>query len=64
MGPFFVLWCGDQERNLVQQNASAFWAVVRPPGRRPENRPMAIRANPAPATRKSNARPCAGLFGA
>ena len=25
-GPFFVWLCGDQEGNLVQQNAQAFWA--------------------------------------
>ncbi len=30
-GPFFIWKCGDQERNLVQQNAPAFWT--------PEGRP-------------------------
>ncbi len=25
VGPFFIWKCGDQERNLVQQNAPAFW---------------------------------------
>ena len=39
----------DQERNLVQQNALAFWThVVRPEGVRIDLRE--IRINPAPAT--------------
>jgi len=35
VGPIFVWLCGDQEGNLVQQNAPAFWT--------PEGRPEGVR---------------------
>ena len=56
--PFFNWLGGDQERNLVQQNALAFWTPKAP--RRGENRSKPIRINPAPATKKVRRPPLLG----